>query len=92
MILRRFPRKQYHRSDPNGRSAQERCSPALAVAGSFVLSINDTPEIRVTFAAFEMEDVTLKYTIGAGEPVGARELIIMKKGVDVERPSQGELL
>ncbi len=88
-----FGSERDYGADAFARADFERIAEILAgIKGTFVLSINDTPEIRATFAAFEMEDVTLKYTIGAGEPVGARELIITKMGMINEEPKQGELL
>lgn len=44
--------------------------------GRFILSINDRPEIRGTFAGFEMEEVELLYSVGGGAGRPARELII----------------
>ncbi|TDK53737.1 hypothetical protein [Antarcticimicrobium luteum] len=46
------------------------------IHGRFILSINDRPEIRETFAAFEMEEVRLKYSVAAGGSTDAAELII----------------
>lgn len=46
------------------------------ISGRFILSINDTPEIRATFADFEIEAVETTYTVsGAGAQV-AKELIV----------------
>ncbi|RNC91118.1 MAG: DNA adenine methylase [Oricola sp.] len=44
--------------------------------GRFVLSINDTPEIRETFAGFECDPVDLRYSIAGGSGTRAHELII----------------
>jgi DNA adenine methylase len=47
--------------------------------GQFILSINDTPEIRRVFAAFSIEAVETTYTISTASPAGAKrvgELII----------------
>ncbi|GLK71725.1 DNA adenine methylase [Ancylobacter dichloromethanicus] len=44
--------------------------------GRFLLSINDTPEIRRIFAAFPMEEVRLRYTIGRASTTDAAELLI----------------
>lgn len=54
------------------------------IQGRFVLSINDTPEIRQVFAGFEMEVVELTYTISKGAGTAARELIVRdgKGGAD----------
>jgi len=47
-----------------------------ALKGEFVLSINDTPEIREIFGQFNLDEVRLTYTIAKGETGGkARELI-----------------
>ena len=43
--------------------------------GRFILSINDTPEIREIFAGFQMEEVGLGYRV-SGKVTPARELII----------------
>lgn len=43
--------------------------------GRFILSINDTPEIREIFAGMEMEEVGLNYRL-SGKVTPARELII----------------
>ncbi|WP_457587273.1 DNA adenine methylase [Ensifer canadensis] len=44
--------------------------------GRFLLSINDVPEIRQTFAGFEFNEAELTYTVGSGKATAARELII----------------
>ncbi|MDF2618608.1 MAG: methyltransferase [Xanthobacteraceae bacterium] len=44
--------------------------------GAFLLSINDTPEVRRLFAAFPMEDLRLRYTIGRKSSTEAAELLI----------------
>lgn len=46
------------------------------IKGAFVLSINDTPEIREIFTGFEFEEVRLNYSIGAKSSMEASELII----------------
>ncbi|NBC35561.1 DNA adenine methylase [Novosphingobium sp. FSY-8] len=47
------------------------------IAGRFILSINDTPEIRGTFAGFNIEPVGVRYTVGGTSNAHmARELII----------------
>lgn len=47
-----------------------------AIEGRFILSINDTPEIRETFAAFEQTPVQVKYTLSDKTVADAAELII----------------
>jgi DNA adenine methylase len=44
--------------------------------GSFILSINDVPEIRETFAGFSMDQVELRYSVSSGKGQLAKELII----------------
>jgi DNA adenine methylase len=51
------------------------------IAGRFILSINDAPEIREAFAAFDMEPVELVYTINDGAAKAVTELIITPKGL-----------
>lgn len=43
--------------------------------GRFIVSINDSREVRELFAGFEMEDVSLSYRV-SGAVTPARELII----------------
>jgi len=45
------------------------------ISGSFLMSINDAPEIRALFAAFRWREVDLDYRI-SGAPTAAKELII----------------
>ena len=49
-----------------------------AIKGKFILSINDVPEIREVFAAFELNEVETSYGIAskAGTAKGRKELII----------------
>ena len=48
-----------------------------ALKGKFILSINDTPEIREIFAPYHIDEVRLTYTIAKGETGGkVQELII----------------
>ena len=50
------------------------------IKGRFVLSINDVPEIREAFAAFSLQEVSLKYGVAKGIATDARELIISGPG------------
>jgi DNA adenine methylase len=48
-----------------------------AIKGKFIMSINDTPEIREAFAAFILDEVRSPYTFGRqASEQKARELII----------------
>ncbi|PYE87391.1 DNA adenine methylase [Phyllobacterium leguminum] len=46
------------------------------IKGRFLLSINDVPDIRSIFSAFDIEDVSLTYTASGGRGKAVRELII----------------
>lgn len=47
-----------------------------ALKGGFILSINDTPQMRAAFAGFVLEEVDLLYSVAGGKGLPARELII----------------
>lgn len=47
-----------------------------AIKGKFLLSINDTPEIREIFAGFELKEVGLTYSLCRSGGTAARELLI----------------
>jgi DNA adenine methylase len=54
----------------------ERLSTLLeGIQGRFILSLNDTPEVRKIFARFVMEEVQLNYRL-SGKVTPARELLI----------------
>ncbi|MEF2549087.1 DNA adenine methylase [Aurantimonas sp. E1-2-R+4] len=46
--------------------------------GTFLLSINDRPEVRALFDGFALEAVSTTYSIVRGKPSKAGELIIAK--------------
>ncbi|MFG1465283.1 DNA adenine methylase [Xanthobacter sp. DSM 24535] len=52
-----------------------------AIKGRFILSINDVPETRALFSAFECQEVDLVYTISDGQPKAVRELIFTSPGL-----------
>ena len=63
-----------------GRSDFARLAQLLgALQGLFILSLNDTPEVREIFVGFAIEAVTVTYTIGSGETKAAREVIITRR-------------
>ena len=47
----------------------------VQLKGRFMLSINDVPEVREVFAAFEIEALTTTYSIGE-KPTAAAELLV----------------
>ena len=63
---------------PRGAEACGRLADKLAgIKGRFILSLNDRPETRATFAAFDIETVTATYFAAARtRPRRASELII----------------
>lgn len=66
------------------RSDFARMADLLArIEGAFILSLNDTPEVRETFAAFSMTPVKLTYTIAKAGGTEAAELIITNREVRV---------
>lgn len=63
--------------DVFGRGDFERLAAQLAgIRGTFLMSINDTPGVRETFAAFHLREVTTTYTISKGASTKAAELIV----------------
>lgn len=46
-----------------------------AIQGRFILSLNDTPEVREIFGQFDIEEVTLNYQV-SGKKTPAKELTI----------------
>ncbi|WP_306308809.1 DNA adenine methylase [Flavimaribacter sediminis] len=46
------------------------------IQGEFLLSINDRPKIRGTFSSFQIEDVSLTYSVNGGKGAPAKELIV----------------
>lgn len=60
------------------RAAFERMARQLGqIRGRFILSLNDHPQVRETFAAFNIEAVGVRYTVGGAKAAAeAREVII----------------
>ncbi len=46
------------------------------IKGRFMLSINDHPDMQEVFKDFNILPVSLQYTVGTGEPIKGKELII----------------
>ena len=59
-----------------------------AIKGKFLLSLNDTPGVRETFAGFTLEEVKTQYTCSNGKNMKAGELLI--RNYDLEK-SDGEI-
>lgn len=62
-------------ADAPSRTGVRRATALAGLRGRFVLSLNDTPEVRGWFAAFHQEPVGTHYGV-AGGMQAARELII----------------
>lgn len=61
------------------------------IKGRFILSINDVPEIRKTFASFRLRPVSLSYTVaGSDNARPARELIITGPPRRAPKPAQAD--
>jgi Site-specific DNA methylase len=72
----------YYGKDMFSRDDFVRLAGALAgLKGRFLLSINDCPEIRETFKAFQLEQVDTTYTVrGQGAGTAAKELLVSNGG------------
>jgi DNA adenine methylase len=78
-----FGCEDYYGADLFSRADFERLAELLGrIAGRFVLTLNDHPEIRATFAAFDQESVQVRYTLSseASERRSFGELIITGGG------------
>lgn len=68
--------------DDYGKGAFDRSEFALladllaGIKGRFILSLNDRPEVRDTFARFDIRPVELSYSITSAGATNAREVII----------------
>lgn len=47
------------------------------IKGRFIISLNDTPEVREIFARYPMANVSLTYTIAGGEGKAVGEVVIL---------------
>lgn len=47
------------------------------IKGRFIISLNDTPEVRETFSRFQFADVDLTYTVSGGAGKGVGEVIVL---------------
>lgn len=48
------------------------------IEGRFILSINDVAEVRELFSGFQMNEVSLTYSVSGGKGTPARELVIAR--------------
>ncbi|MCJ9430752.1 DNA adenine methylase [Kordiimonas marina] len=69
--------EDYYGRELFSREDFEKLATQLAtIKGKFILSLNDTPEVRHIFQAFAIEEVSTVYTAARTKAVGARELLI----------------
>ncbi len=62
------------------RSDFERIAARMTdIKGRFMISLNDTPEVRSIFSDYRICDVALTYTIGSGQAKPVGEVIIMDR-------------
>lgn len=62
-------------------------SSLTTIRGSFLMSINDTPDIRTIFAAFDQVEVRASYTVSrAPSARGERAELLISKGVSTCQP------
>lgn len=54
------------------------------IAGTFILSLNDKPEVREIFATFDIEGVNTTYGIGGGQTFA--ELLISNRKLECRQP------
>jgi DNA adenine methylase len=46
------------------------------IAGKFLLSVNDVPEMRETFSRFGIESVATRYTVSGGKGIEVAEIVV----------------
>lgn len=74
--------EDYYGQELFSRADFQRLADSLqAISGSFILSLNDVPEIRELFAWAHIEAVDLNYGLSAKGSTSAREVIISSPGV-----------
>tara|TARA_B100000768_G_scaffold152904_1_gene148824 strand:- start:93 stop:314 length:222 start_codon:yes stop_codon:yes gene_type:complete len=56
---------------------------ARSIKGKMIISVNDIPEMRKTFAGLHMKQVTLNHTVGGNGGIKVKELIIWNDKVNV---------
>jgi DNA adenine methylase len=54
------------------------------IRGRFLMSLNDTPEIRAIFAGFHIDGVEVNYSVNGGRQGAAAEVLISSGGLEDE--------
>lgn len=57
-----------------------------AIAGRFILSVNDVPETRTAFARFSIEGVATRYSVAGGKWSDVAEIIVTGPSADAIEP------
>ena len=70
----------YYKHNMDLPDYEEMASLLAGIQGKFLLSINDTPEMREVFQAFTVEPVTLRYTVAREAATTGKELLIRNFG------------
>lgn len=66
----------YYTQNMDLKDYREMAKILAGIKSSFILSINDVPEIREIFKAFKIKPVELKYSVSKGKQTQGRELLI----------------
>jgi len=59
-----------------------------AIAGRFILSVNDMPETREVFARFAIEKVSTRYTLAGGKWSDVAEIVVTGPGKESIPPAR----
>lgn len=65
-----------HGSAPRLADYQEMAGILSGIKAKFILSINDTPEMRQVFDPFKVYPVSLKYSASKGTQTEGKELLV----------------
>jgi DNA adenine methylase len=63
-----------------------------AIAGKFLLSVNDVPETREIFARFRIESLATRYTVAGGKWSDVAEIIVTGPSPHDAMPPAPDLL
>jgi DNA adenine methylase len=63
---------------------QEMAGMLRSIQGKAIVSLNDHPDIRKCFAGYHIESTALRYTVAAGKPTEAMELLIFSWDIEAD--------
>jgi DNA adenine methylase len=58
------------------------------IAGKFLLSVNDVPEMREAFSRFTIESVATRYTVSGGSGIEVGEIVVTGPSPDAVPPAR----